>query len=318
MDQIYSSSIQIQYETSVQYNPQIPGQQPVRGLSIPSHRAVYFYQSISNISTQKRSRDEAFSLSRQSMINRYNNGGGQTTSYYIKETLLNWAIGGSGNEFIEADPELKGFFVGFQETLRIILPKSLGFREITIRSFEVVIITDTGDFIIDAASGGISALIDLSWQIYNFYILKNQQCVVIIDEIENHLHATMQRSVLPNLIAAFPDIQFVVSTHSPLIVGSVQHSNVYALRYNESKKVYSDLLDIENKAKTASEVLDEVLGVPFTMPIWVEDLLNKLAIKYSQGEPSADTFKLLRTELSQVGLEELMPIAIDSILSRKK
>ena len=46
--------------------------------------------------------------------------------------------------------------------------------------------------------------------------------VVIIDEIDAHLHSDLQRSVLPKLIKLFPKVQFVVSTHSPLFVLGMQ------------------------------------------------------------------------------------------------
>ena len=42
--------------------------------------------------------------------------------------------------------------------------------------------------------------------------------IVIVDEIDAHLHAVHQREVLPNLIAAFPKVQFVLTTHSPLFL----------------------------------------------------------------------------------------------------
>lgn len=60
--------------------------------------------------------------------------------------------------------------------------------------------------------------------------------LVIVDEIENHLHPSMQRSILPNLVKAFPSAQFIVTTHSPFVVNSVIDSSVYALKYNDRKK----------------------------------------------------------------------------------
>lgn len=48
--------------------------------------------------------------------------------------------------------------------------------------------------------------------------LSSIEGIVIVDEIDAHLHAVHQREVLPNLIAAFPKVQFVLSTHSPLFL----------------------------------------------------------------------------------------------------
>jgi len=137
---------------------------------------------------------------------------------------------------------------------------------------------------------------------------------VLIDEVENHLHATMQRELLPNLLLSFPNVQFIVSTHTPLIVGSVRESFVYALRYNENHKVYSDKLDLVNKAKSASDILREVLGVPFTMPLWGEEELNQIVKKYSERGITSESLTEMRKELSDIGLASLVPEAISKVI----
>jgi hypothetical protein len=48
--------------------------------------------------------------------------------------------------------------------------------------------------------------------------LSSIEGIVIVDEVDAHLHAVHQREVLPNLIAAFPKVQFVLTTHSPLFL----------------------------------------------------------------------------------------------------
>ena len=202
--------------------------------------------------------------------------------------------------------------------MKKILPKSLGFKEFSIRNSEVVLITDSGDFMLDAVSGGVSALIDLAWQIYMFSAKEKSEFTVLIDEVENHLHATMQRAILPDLLSAFPNVQFIASTHNPLIVGSVKDSNVYVLKYNKENKVDSLNLDLINKAKTADEILREVLGVPFTMPIWVEDKLNEITGKYSSAGIDEANFNAMRSELEEIGLGNLIPQAISEILDKNK
>jgi predicted ATPase len=305
---------------AAQYSINIPSQQSIQGISIPSHRASYFYRPVTQIQTSKRTKRNAHDLSYGSSQNFYYGNGGQSSNYYIKETLLNWAIGGSGNEFIVADIELKEDFLGFQTVLKKVLPTALGFKEISIRNYEIVLITDSGDFMLDAVSGGVSAIVDLAWQIYTYTNKGDEFMTVLIDEVENHLHPNMQRSILPSLLAAFPNIQFIISTHSPLVVGSVKDSNVYAFRHRKIDnkfRVVNEKLDLVNKAKTATEILNEVLGVPFTMPLWVEDKLNELVLKYTKQEISETTFDDMRSELKQIGLEELMPEAIKKTLNKK-
>lgn len=315
------SDLTISDPNSAQYSVSIPQQQSIQGISIPSHRPTYFYRHVPHISTSKRSKRQAYDLAFGSSRNYYFSDGGQTSNYHLKETLLSWAIGGEGNKHVVPDPELKKHFDGFQDVLKKVLPPSIGFSELSIRNFEVVLITDSGDFMLDAVSGGVSAIIDLAWQIFTFANDETQPLTVLIDEVENHLHPEMQRSILPNLISAFPNIQFIVTTHSPLIVGSVKNSNVYAFRHkriDDTKvvKVYNEKLDLVNKAKTATEVLNEVLGVPFTMPLWVESKLNEIISKYTKQGVSEDTFDKMRAELKDIGLEDLMPEAIKKTLKK--
>lgn len=312
------SDLKIPRVESPQYSVQIEGRQPVTGLNIPSHRQVFSYRPVSKISVKKRKQQEAFDLVVNSIRSISFGSHAEPSNFYIKETLLTWATYGYGNKVIDADQEQSEYYEGFQDVLRKILPKSLGFEKFSIRNAEVVLITDSGDFMLDAVSGGISTLIDLAWQLYMCSAKRKTKSTALIDEVENHLHATMQRAILPDLLSAFPNVQFIVSTHNPLIVGSVKDSNVYVLKYNENNKVDSLCLDLINKAKTASEMLRDVLGVPFSMPIWVEDKLEEITKKYSMSGMKEDSLNSMRSELADIGLESLVPQAISEILDKNK
>ena len=60
-----------------------------------------------------------------------------------------------------------------------------------------------------------------------------QSAIVIIDEIETHLHVELQKQVLPFLTKMFPNIQFIVSTHSPFVITSLSNAVVYDLEKRE-------------------------------------------------------------------------------------
>lgn len=53
--------------------------------------------------------------------------------------------------------------------------------------------------------------------------------IVLIDEVEAHLHIELQKNILPFLTTLFPNIQFIVSTHSPFILNSIENAVVYDL-----------------------------------------------------------------------------------------
>jgi predicted ATP-binding protein involved in virulence len=69
--------------------------------------------------------------------------------------------------------------------------------------------------------------------------------IVLIDEIETHLHLELQKAILPMLTTVFPNIQFIVSTHSPFVLNSLKNAVAYDL---ENKKRLEDLTEYSYEA----------------------------------------------------------------------
>lgn len=63
--------------------------------------------------------------------------------------------------------------------------------------------------------------------------------VVLIDEVDMHLHPTWQRSIIERLTATFPNCQFILTTHSPLVISDCKEVLVYSLDDGEIHKVPS-------------------------------------------------------------------------------
>lgn len=57
----------------------------------------------------------------------------------------------------------------------------------------------------------------------------DMQGIVLIDEIETHLHLELQKIILKLLTTVFPNIQFIITTHSPFILSSLENTVVYDL-----------------------------------------------------------------------------------------
>ena len=53
--------------------------------------------------------------------------------------------------------------------------------------------------------------------------------IVLVDEIETHLHLELQKKILPILTTLFPNIQFIITTHSPFILSSLDNAVIYDL-----------------------------------------------------------------------------------------
>jgi predicted ATP-binding protein involved in virulence len=84
--------------------------------------------------------------------------------------------------------------------------------------------------------------------------------LVLIDEIELHLHPKWQRDVLGRLRSVFQNCQFVVTTHSPLVVGEVEARCVRFLEFQDDKVVA--ITPTEAYGMDANRVLQELMGAP--------------------------------------------------------
>lgn len=92
--------------------------------------------------------------------------------------------------------------------------------------------------------------------------------VVLIDEVDLHLHPSWQQKILNALQLAFPKIQFVVTTHSPQVISSVPRECV---RVIQDDTICAS--PISTEGAKASQVLEEVFGVPSR----VSSALSKVA-----------------------------------------
>lgn len=234
---------------------------------------------------------------------------------------------GEGNQHLEKNEELSAAFDGFGKILKSVLPRELGFQKLVVRIPDIVLKTRSGEFILDASSGGATAIIEMAWQLYLFS-LSNDRFVVTMDEPENHLHPSMQRSILANLLNAFPQAQFIVATHSPFIVSAVEDSRVYALQYigdvgqsgfpnRGPRRVRSVALDQTKKAGSASEILKEVLGVSVAMPDWAAKRLDLIVSEFEEADVTSETLARLRSRLSEAGFSEFYPEALSRLVQDK-
>lgn len=315
------------------YSASLIGQSNVLGTYISSHRAVNVFQQLQAVSPSSIQPNHAYQLYQHESIQRFSGNHSQGTIFRLKEALVSMATFGVSNEFADGDESSLENLRGFVEILKKVLPPSLGFKGLSIRVTDVVMETESGNFLIDSASGGLLSLIDMAWQIYIYSLTSvvsgAEGFTVIMDEPENHLHPSMQRTLLSDLIEAFPNAQFIVATHSPFMVSSVRDSFVYALRYAPStssevgedvddgvpvsKMVISEKLDVINRAGPATEILRDVLGVPVTIPEWVEKQLSDIVSEFRRKELDAEGIMELRARMTELGFGELFPQALSQV-----
>ena len=111
---------------------------------------------------------------------------------------------------------------------------------------------------------------------------------MLIDEIDLHLHPKWQRQIVHNLSAVFPHCQFIATTHSPQIIGEVEHDRIHIIANGE---VYSPT---HSFGVDSSRVLEEIMDSP-PRATEVDALLKKVS-----KEVSKQRYEHARQSLAQL------------------
>ncbi|MBR4021469.1 MAG: AAA family ATPase [Ruminococcus sp.] len=121
-------------------------------------------------------------------------------------------------------------------------------------------------------------------------VCKNTDGVVLIDEIDLHLHPAWQQRVLEDLRAIFPKVQFVVSTHAPAIINTVERESIRILK---NRNVI--IPEIETYGKDTNSVLKAIMDAverPITVLKKFSEFYDALANnKYALAEEILNTLK---------------------------
>lgn len=172
--------------------------------------------------------------------------------------------------------------------------------------------------------------------------MENIEGIVIIDEIDTHLHLELQYKVLPKLISMFPKIQFIITTHSPFFIAGMKRDfpineqspeeQYLTLDVNGKKLSINDFDD--TSPQTLKEIIDSLVGISNkaigkiqqsqaeciivtegkTDIMILEQAASKLEIKlnteimscedFFDGEGSAERVKKVLIALSQMGYQK--------------
>lgn len=131
------------------------------------------------------------------------------------------------------------------------------------------------------------------------------EAVVLLDEIDLHLHPKWQRQIVHNLTAAFPRCQFIATTHSPQVIGEVPHEciqiisdgEVYSPSHSfgvDSSRVLEEIMESDPRAKAVQQLLTEIShaigGQRFDRS---RTLLEKLVGQIGESDPEVVRLRTL-------------------------
>lgn len=108
--------------------------------------------------------------------------------------------------------------------------------------------------------------------------------IVIIDEIELHLHPKWQQEILINLQSTFTNLQFIVTTHSPQILSTVDNKCIRQICLDDHGFPVIKTPTFQTKGVTSAAILDRIMGT------------NSTPEKVEQAKWINDFYRLLKTD----------------------
>lgn len=141
----------------------------------------------------------------------------------------------SSNVNIEKIDKIKAWFVRFENLLKNLFADETLALDFDIDNFQFYIKTKNREpFKFNQMSSGYSAVLNIVADLMlrmerNITTTYDLQGIVLIDELETHLHLDLQKRILPFLTELFPKIQFIITTNSPFILNSADNTIIYDL-----------------------------------------------------------------------------------------
>jgi len=199
-----------------------------------------------------------------------------------------------------------------------------GFKNLRVRRspLRMTVAKDGEELIINQLSDGEKCLLAMVGDIARRLAILNPGLedplqgsgVVLIDEIELHLHPAWQRRIIPTLTQTFPNCQFIVTTHSPQVVSHVKPEGIFLLE--KTPQGITARHPESSYGRDSNRILEDLMGVP-KRPQDIKEELLELFRPIDSGE--LDAAREVRQKLaSQIGNDEPEFAKADVLIRRKE
>lgn len=149
----------------------------------------------------------------------------------------------------QVEQNIQAWFNRFEAALGILLEDSSVRMEFDYKNYNFLIhqagrlpfgfngLSDGYSSVIQIVSGLIMRM-EQNWLLKGTLSNYDIEGVALIDELETHLHIELQKKILPFLVTFFPNIQFIVTTHSPYVLTSISNATIFDL---EKRASFNDM-----------------------------------------------------------------------------
>ena len=228
---------------------------------------------------------------------------------FLSDLKIQEALARNEKKIKDAD-EINAWFIDFEDLLKHIYQDDNLKLEFNYKDYSFKICTEGKRFKFTEVSDGFAAVLDIVADL----ILKMQddntltrnyqkEGIVLTDEIETHLPLALQKIIMPLLTKVFPNIQFIITTHSPFVLSSMPNAVAYDL---EHRKVLDDLTEYSYES-----LAEGYFGVT-TPSSYVEmqfDNFKKLLLKDELSDADKLELKRLKADFEKMN-EVVSPLIV--------
>ena len=208
--------------------------------------------------------------------------------------------------------EITPLLKAVREAVNIVLDPT-GWRDIAFRSAEGGVVathSELGTLPVDWLSDGIRNMIGLAGDIAHRAVRLNPHLrgsavvatsgVVLVDELDMHLHPAWQQTVVESLRQAFPAVQFVVTTHSPQLLSTVRRENIRVLKLGDKGQANAYTPEVNTFAEESATVLESVMDTPARPQLEAAKKLTEYQRMMACEDAESPAAPNLRHELEEI------------------
>ena len=187
------------------------------------------------------------------------------------------------------------------------------FKYVARKTLEPIVLQTGQEVSLDKLSSGnlylIQRMVSLLGKMYSVHVINNNSIddlcktpgILLIDEAENHLHPKWQKTFIKSIQEIFPNLQIIVTTHSPFIVSSIENAKIFVCQSKGNHAIITDETDIYSNKPIDEILLSPLFGITYPFNKEISDLLQKRKIaisekKFSKRNQIEDTLKQINPQ----------------------